>query len=63
VTKRILGSGDGRQEDVVTIRLWDKSKNLELIFKHLGMLKDRVAVEGDWDKWATRLPEIRSCLI
>ena len=34
VTKRNLEAGDGKQEDVVKIRLWDKPKNLELLFKH-----------------------------
>ena len=42
VTKRNLVVGDGAQEDVVKIRLWDKTRNLENLLKHLGLLKDQL---------------------
>ena len=42
VTKRNLVVGDGEQEDVVKIRLWDKTRNLENLLKHLGLLKDQL---------------------
>ena len=49
VLKRNLTAGDDQQEDVVKIRLWDKPKNLEMLFKHLGLLVDKldVTVKGD----------------
>jgi hypothetical protein len=59
VTKRNLEAGDGKQEDVVKIRLWDKPKNLELLFKHLGIIKERHEVSGNWDKWEARLKAAR----
>lgn len=42
-------SGDGKQEDIVELKLWDKPRNLELLFKHLNLLTERieVRVEGD----------------
>ena len=42
VTKRNLVVGDGEQEDVVKIRLWDKTRNLENLLKHLGLLRDQL---------------------
>ena len=42
VTKRNLVVGDGAQEDVVKIRLWDKTRNLENLLKHLGLLKEQL---------------------
>jgi hypothetical protein len=47
VMKRNLDAGDGKREDVVKIRLWDKPKNLELLSKHLGIIKQCVEVEAD----------------
>src|SRR3990167_1090139 len=44
VTKRNLEAGDGVQEDVVKVRLWDKPKNIELLCKHLGLLVERLEV-------------------
>jgi hypothetical protein len=38
-------SGDGVQEDVVEVKLWDKSKNLEMLFKHLNLLVERLHVD------------------
>lgn len=47
VMKRNLGAGDGKQEDVVKVRVWDKPKNIELLMKHLGLLKEQVAHTGE----------------
>lgn len=44
LVKRNVDSGDGQTDDVLKLRLWDKSKNLELLFKHLGLIKERVDV-------------------
>lgn len=46
VLKRNLEAGDGIQEDVVKVRLWDKPKNLEMLFKHLGLLVERLEHRG-----------------
>ena len=44
-TKRNLTAGDGAQEDVVKIKLWDKPKNVELLFRHLGLIKDQHTID------------------
>ena len=46
VTKRNLVVGDGEQEDVVKIRLWDKTRNLENLLKHLGRYCQVQGVRG-----------------
>ena len=42
LTKKNLTAGDGKQEDVIRIRLWDKPANLTLLFKHLNLLTERL---------------------
>jgi hypothetical protein len=37
-------AGDGKQEDIVELKLWDKSKNLEMLFKHMGLLIERMDI-------------------
>lgn len=37
-------AGDGKQEDIVELKLWDKSKNLEMLFKHMGLMVERMDV-------------------
>lgn len=39
-------AGDGVTDRVHKIKLWDKPKNIELLFRHLGMLKDNVNLSG-----------------
>lgn len=46
VTKHNLTSGDGKQEDVVEVSLWDKPAMLRTLLQHLGLLTERVDV-GD----------------
>lgn len=46
-TKRNLTAGDGEQEDVVKVKHWDKSRPLEMLFKHLGLLTDKVDHSGE----------------
>lgn len=41
-----LTPGDDAQDQTVEIRLWDKTKALELCARSLGMLKDTIVVEG-----------------
>ena len=43
VTRNI---GDGEVEYVHKVKSWDKVRALELLGKHLGMLKDRISLEG-----------------
>jgi hypothetical protein len=47
LTKRNLTAGDGKQEDVIRIRLWDKPSNLTLLFKHLNLLTERLHLSAD----------------
>ena len=47
IAKRHLVAGDGVREDVVKIRLWDKTRSLGDLMKHLGLLVDRVDVRVD----------------
>ena len=46
VLQRNVTAGDGQQEHVHKIRLWDKPKNLEMLFKHLGLLIERMDHTG-----------------
>ncbi len=41
-----LTAGDGAQDTTVEIKLWDKTKALELCARSLGMLKDRVEISA-----------------
>lgn len=40
-----LTAGDGEQDTTVEVKLWEKTKALELCARTLGMLKDHVVVE------------------
>ena len=44
VVRRNIDSGDGHQ-DVIKLKLWDKPKNIEILFKHLGLLTERVELK------------------
>lgn len=41
-----LTAGDGKQDDVVELKFWDKLKALELGARANGWLKDTIVVEG-----------------
>jgi phage terminase small subunit len=45
-TKKNLTAGDGVQEDVVEVRLWDKTRALNDLARHFALLVDRVEVAG-----------------
>lgn len=47
-----LTAGDDSQDQTVEVRLWDKTKALELCARSLGMLKDTIVVEGLDDRKA-----------
>ena len=40
-------AGDGHQDIVHKVKVWDKPRTLELLGKHFALLVDRVKVEGD----------------
>lgn len=54
VLKRNLTAGDGAQEEVLKLELWDKPKNLEMLFKHLGLLDERVHHDGKLEITVTK---------
>lgn len=37
VVRRNVDSADGKTDDVIKVKVWDKPKNLELLFKHLDL--------------------------
>lgn len=49
-----LSAGDDEQDTTVEVKLWDKTKALELCARSLGMLKDHVVIE-DLDSRKARL--------
>jgi hypothetical protein len=62
VVKRNLSGADGEVDTVCKVKLWDKPRNLEMLFKHLGLLIDRVHVTGELEKVSARLIEARKRL-
>lgn len=47
IVKKNLAAGDGQTDTVHKLKLWDKPKNLEMLFKHLGLLVERLEHSGD----------------
>jgi phage terminase small subunit len=47
VTKKNLTVGDGQQEDVIELKLWDKLQALEALARHFGLLTEKVHVTGE----------------
>lgn len=45
--RRNVDSADGHTDDVIKVKLWDKPKNIELLFKHLGLLEEKHNVTGE----------------
>lgn len=45
LVKRNISAGDGQTDSVLKVKLWDKPRNLELLFRHLGLLEDRMKVQ------------------
>ena len=42
VLKRNVDSHDGRTDDVIKVKVWDKGRALEMLFKHMGLLTERL---------------------
>ena len=52
-------AGDGHMDQVHKFKLWDKTRALEALAKHFGLVKDRIEVTG-WDKLAAQLNHART---
>jgi hypothetical protein len=46
VVKKNVTTGDGKQDDVLKVRLWDKPGKLQDLMKHHGQLTDKVEHGG-----------------
>jgi phage terminase small subunit len=46
VVKKNLAAGDGVTDTVHKIKTWDKTRNLEMLAKHFGLLEEKVAHSG-----------------
>lgn len=49
VVKRNLIVGDDKLDEIIKPRVWDKVKALEMLFKHKGLLTDKLEVSGGAD--------------
>ncbi len=49
-------AGDGHTDKVHKIKVWDKSKNLEMLGKHFGLFIEKVELKGDL-RFHHELPE------
>ena len=47
VVHRNLTSGDGVTDTIHKIKLWDKTRSLEMLGKHLGLLAEKIEHEGE----------------
>ncbi len=47
--KKNVTAGDGKVDDVIKLRLWDKPRKLENLMKHHGQLTEKVEVSGELD--------------
>jgi hypothetical protein len=46
VVRRNVDSTDDHTDDVIKVKVWDKPKNLEMLFKHLNLFKEQVELSG-----------------
>lgn len=50
--RRNIEGGDGHQDDVIKVKAWDKVRALEMLFKHMGLLTERMDLGGTVEiKW------------
>lgn len=49
VVKKNVTTGDGKVDDVLKVRLWDKVAKLTNLMKHHGQLTERLEVSGSVD--------------
>lgn len=46
VVKKNLAAGDNQTDTVHKLKVWDKTRNLEMLAKHFGLLEDKIAHSG-----------------
>ena len=46
VVKKNLAAGDGQTDTVHKLKVWDKTRSLEMLAKHFGLLEEKVAHSG-----------------
>ena len=50
--RRNVDGADGHSDDVIKVKVWDKPKALEMLFKNLGLLKETLEHKGAIEiKW------------
>lgn len=49
IVKKNLAAGDGQTDTVHKLKVWDKTRSLEMLAKHFGLLVDRLDVTGTID--------------
>ncbi len=47
VRKENLTAGDGVQEDVIDVQMWNKNQAIDSALKHLGMLSEKHEHDGN----------------
>jgi len=52
-------AGDGHTDEVHKFKLWDKTRALEALAKHFGLVTERLEVSG-WDKLSAQLNHART---
>jgi phage terminase small subunit len=52
-------AGDGHTDKIHKFKLWDKTRALEALAKHFGLVTERLDVSG-WDKLAAQLNHART---
>lgn len=48
VVKKNITAGDGEVDTVIKIKTWDKTRSLEMLAKHFGLLVEKVKHEGEF---------------
>ena len=46
VVKKNVTSGDGKVDNVIKVKVWDKPKSLEMLAKHFALLTERIEHAG-----------------
>jgi phage terminase small subunit len=47
VVKKNLAAGDGQTDTVHKLKVWDKTRNLEMLAKHFGLLEDKLSIDAE----------------
>lgn len=56
IVKKNLAAGDGQTDTVHKLKVWDKTRSLEMLAKHFGLLIDKMEHSGEV-KFIHELPE------